>query len=115
MGSNRVMAVALGQTEEAAYRDNLQQVAARLTGNVGLFMTNRKPEEVANYFETYTPTDYARTGNVASQTITLNEGPVKFAESDENVAHSLEPLLRKLGMPTNLKNGTSAEFAGGCA
>lgn len=43
--------------------------------------------------------DYARSGFIATETIVLNQGPMP------DFAHSIEPHLRQLGMPTALQKG----------
>lgn len=52
-----------------------------------------------SWFEEYNEEDYARSGNIATETVTLDAGPLK------DFAHSLEPRLRSLGMPTSLQKG----------
>lgn len=43
--------------------------------------------------------DYARAGNKAAFTVSLDPGPL------EQFPHSMEPQLRQLGLPTALKRG----------
>lgn len=69
-----------------------------MRGSCGLLLTNSSDEEVSSYFENYRVKDYARAGAVATTTISFDEGPLP------NVAFSLEPHLRKLGLPVVLKN-----------
>ena len=45
-GKNRVMAKALGETQEQEYHNNLSTLAQKLTGNVGLLFSNEAPEKV---------------------------------------------------------------------
>lgn len=49
--------------------------------------------------EEYGEDDYARSGFVATETIELPAGPLP------DFAHSIEPHLRQLGMPTALSKG----------
>lgn len=49
--------------------------------------------------EAYEEIDYARSGFVAQETITLRKGPMA------DFPHSIEPHLRQLGMPTALQKG----------
>jgi mRNA turnover protein 4 len=58
---------------------------------------------VETYFNDFVQPDYARSGAVASQTVTLPDGPVK--RGVDPMPHNMEPLIRSLGMPTALKNG----------
>jgi mRNA turnover protein 4 len=74
-----------------------------LSSEVGLLFTNKPAEEVKTYFAEFVKPDYARSGAVATQTITLPEGPVR--RGADPMPHNMEPLLRSLGMPTILKNG----------
>ncbi|CAO3611840.1 unnamed protein product [Mucor hiemalis] len=102
-GKNRVMAKALGTTVEEEYKEGLSAIAKELSSEVGLLFTNKTPEEVKNYFQEFVKPDYARSGAIATETISLPEGPVK--RGADPVPHNMEPLLRSLGMPTALKNG----------
>ncbi|KAL4832133.1 hypothetical protein H8958_020080 [Nasalis larvatus] len=51
------------------------------------------------WFTKYTEMDYARAGNKAAFTVSLDPGPL------EQFPHSMEPQLRQLGLPTTLKRG----------
>ncbi|KAK4519313.1 Heat shock transcription factor [Mucor velutinosus] len=102
-GKNRVMAKALGTTAEEEYKEGLSAIAKELSSEVGLLFTNKQPEEVKTYFAEFVKPDYARSGAIATQTITLPEGPVK--RGADPMPHNMEPLIRSLGMPTVLKNG----------
>lgn len=53
------------------------------------------------WFGRYSETDYARSGNLATQTVTIDKGAL------EEFSHALEPQLRKLGLPTVLQKGKS--------
>lgn len=53
-----------------------------------------------SYFHDMSAPDFARSGNVASQTVSLDEGPLP------QFTHSIEPQLRKLGLPVTLTKGT---------
>lgn len=98
-GKNKVMMVALGKTPEEEYRDNLHRVSRKLKGNVGLLFTNQTKDEVVKYFDEFVEADYARSGNVATETVVLSEGPL------DDFQHSMEPQLRQLGLPTALRKG----------
>ncbi|KAI9470487.1 MAG: ribosomal protein L10-domain-containing protein [Benjaminiella poitrasii] len=102
-GKNRVMAKALGTTPEEEYKEGLSGIAKDLTAEVGLLFTNKQPEEVQSYFADFVKPDYARSGSIATDTITIPEGPVM--RGVDRMPHNMEPLLRSLGMPTVLKNG----------
>ena len=80
-------------------------------GSVGLILTNRPPAEIEAYFAALAPVDFARAGAVAPRGFTIPSGPLFStggevpAEHDVPVPHSLEPELRRLGMPTRMVNG----------
>jgi mRNA turnover protein 4 len=100
LGKNKVMQRALGLDEESAYSENAHLVSAHLKGpDKGLFFTNEDFDEVKTFFESFSVSDYARSGFKASETVTIPEGKLT------QFSHSLEPHLRSLGMPVSLKNG----------
>lgn len=51
------------------------------------------------YFKKYVESDYARPGDVASESVVLDAGPMK------QFNFALEPRLRDLGLPTKLEKG----------
>ena len=77
----------------------LAKLATRLVGQCGLLFTNRAEADVIAYFKTFSHSDYARAGAKAAETVELVEGPL------HQFSFSLEPQLRKLGLPTELKKG----------
>lgn len=110
-GRTRVMQKALGRTPETAHLDNLDQLTRHMSGDVGLLMTDEPPQVVRDYFAAFVKTDFARAGLVAPLEFTIPAGIVYSTggrlapEDDVPMAHSLETMLRQLGMPTQLKNG----------
>lgn len=110
-GKTKVMAIALGLNRENEHLPNLYKLSSYLAGNVGLLFTSREPSDVISYFEGYSQTDYARAGVKATHTFTVPAGTVYSrggeipAEDDLPLPHSLEPDLRKWGMPTRLVKG----------
>ena len=105
------MAVALGTTPENEAAENLHRLSSYLTGAVGLLFTSRSADSVIQYFENFRPSDFARAGTVATRSFTLPNGLVTArggeipADQDEPVSHTIEPALRKLGIPTRLVKG----------
>ncbi|XP_032904155.1 mRNA turnover protein 4 homolog [Amblyraja radiata] len=99
LGKNKVMVVALGKGSADEYKDGLHKVSAKLEGEVGLLFTDRTKAEVIEWFAQYSESDFARSGNKATMAITLDAGPLP------QFTHSMEPQLRKLGLPTTLKKG----------
>lgn len=105
-GKLRVIAKALGETPEEEIRPGLGRIAQRLRGNVGVLMTDSPPAEVLDWCADYRRLDFARMGNRATETIVLPEGAVMIrTEPPEPLPHNIEPQLRALGMPTQLKRG----------
>ncbi|KAE8750052.1 hypothetical protein FOCC_FOCC003176 [Frankliniella occidentalis] len=98
-GKNKVMQLGLGKSKEDEPHLNLHRLSKQLIGQCGLLFTNRSKQEVVDFFETFTAPDYARSGFVSTEEIILPEGPLP------DFAHSLEPHLRQLGMPTSLQKG----------
>jgi len=100
LGKNKIMQRSLGQREEEAHAENSHLVSAQLKGpDRGLLFTNKTEEEVRQFFADYSVPDYARSGFLASETVTIPAGKLT------QFSHSLEPHLRSLGLPVSLKNG----------
>lgn len=59
--------------------------------------------QVTSLFENFEVLDYARTGSKATEDFELPEGPVEGPTGP--LVHTLEPLLRRYGMPTKLNKG----------
>ncbi|GMT31755.1 hypothetical protein PFISCL1PPCAC_23052 [Pristionchus fissidentatus] len=98
-GKNNVMAIALGKSQNDEYANGLHKISQLLKGQCGLMFTHSDKDEVIEYFRELKDADFARAGIIAPQTIELEEGPL------EQFAFSVEPQLRKLGMPTSLVKG----------
>ena len=99
LGKNKVAQVALGKEELDEYRENLHKVGAHLSGDSGLFFTNREKEEVVDYFNNLTFIDFAKAGFVPQETITVEAGPLPKFPTD------MIEQLRKLGMMVEVENG----------
>ncbi|KAI5300323.1 Kinesin heavy chain [Ascosphaera pollenicola] len=119
-GKTKVMALALGATPETACAPNLDKLRPFLSGAVGLLFTNRDPAAVLSYFENFHPLDFARAGDVAPRSFTIPQGIVYAQggevapENDQPMSHTIEPQLRKLGVPTRLVKGqVTLEMDGG--
>jgi len=98
-GKNTLMILALGRSEEDEHKKNLHLLGQHIQGSSGLLFTDKSKEDVIKFIETYREKDYARSGFVPEETISVPEGPLP------QFSHSLEPYLRKLGLPTELQNG----------
>lgn len=98
-GKNRIMQLALGKSEYDEIENDLFKLAKRLRGQCGLLFTERTEDEVLEWSKKYSALEYARSGNIATETVILPEGPL------EDFPHSIETHLRSLGMPTKLNKG----------
>ncbi|KAI8151328.1 Ribosome assembly factor mrt4 [Colletotrichum sp. SAR 10_70] len=110
-GKTKLMAKALGQDPSSAVADGIDRLTPFLSGTVGLLFTNRDPKAVLEYFEGVSPVDFARAGTVATRDFVIPPGVVYAtggevpAEHDVPMEHSIEPELRRLGMPTRMIKG----------
>jgi mRNA turnover protein 4 len=104
MGSNKVLQVALGKGPEDEQREGLHQLSAHVRGHSGVVFTNLTKEDLETALDKYKVNDYARTGTVAPTTITIEKGPVHGPHGGL-MEHTMEPTLRKNGMPTKLNRG----------
>ncbi|KAK7690362.1 hypothetical protein QCA50_007019 [Cerrena zonata] len=106
-GRGAVMAKALGTTPEQEHKAGLHKIAQKIKGQVGILFTNSPPAEVTDWFADFHPPDFARSGNKATQTFILPEGPVMQQHSTppEPFPHNEEPQLRKLGLHTKMVRG----------
>ncbi|GFR42221.1 hypothetical protein Agub_g3114 [Astrephomene gubernaculifera] len=103
LGSTALMTVALGRSEADEYKAGLSQLSEHIKGTVGLFFTKLSHEEVKETFENYVHEDFARVGARAAHDFSLNAGPLNGPMGP--LPHTLEPQLRKYGMPTKLNKG----------
>jgi len=99
LGKNKVMALALGSSEESEHRDGVHHIAKLLYGGNGLFYTDRDPQEVIDYFNNFEVQNFARSGFKATAEFALEAGVL------EDQPFSIETQLRKLGLPTKLDHG----------
>lgn len=105
------MAVALGLTSATEPYPGTSLLTPHLHGNIGLVFSTRAPQDMVAYFASFNPSDYARAGTIASRSFSIPAGIVYSRageipeEEDVPIAHSIEPNLRKLGVPTKLVKG----------
>ena len=110
-GKTKVMAKALGHSLEDEHLPGSHKLSNYVNGEVGLLFTDQRPENVARYFDEYSQVDFARAGAIATRTFMIPEGIVYSRggeipkEEDEMLPHSMEPSLRRWGMPTRLDKG----------
>ncbi|CAK0782725.1 hypothetical protein CVIRNUC_005920 [Coccomyxa viridis] len=103
MGSNKVLRVALGHGQEDEYKKGLSTLADDISGSIGLFFTGLPHNQVLKTFEEFEDLDYARAGSQATEEFQLSEGPLLGPNGP--LPHTVEPTLRKYGLPTRLKKG----------
>lgn len=110
-GKTKLMAKALGHDAADALAPGTEDLSKYLSGTVGLILTNRPAQEILDYFSTYAPIDFARAGVPASRDFSIPAGVVYStagevpAEHDVPMEHSIEPELRRLGVPTKMVKG----------
>ncbi|KTW32592.1 uncharacterized protein T551_00077 [Pneumocystis jirovecii RU7] len=117
VGRLRIIAKSLGITKDEEYRENLNELAKQLLhGNVGVLFTSESVPTVVDFFSKFSRMDFARSGFISPLTFIVPSGTVYSRggqipeESDTPLPHTLEPILRNLGMPTLLKNGQITLF-----
>eukprot|EP00944_MAST-04C_sp_MAST-4C-sp1_P014953 g14953.t1 len=99
LGKNKVMQIALGRTEAEEYGDELMEISKQLSGNKGLLFSDKNVKAMQKIFNSSTQKDFARAGNVATETVEFEEGPLP------SMPHNMDEPLRQLGMPVMLKRG----------
>ncbi|KAK0507924.1 hypothetical protein JMJ35_009813 [Cladonia borealis] len=110
-GKTKVMSHALGHTPSTTPSPSLHLLTPHLHGPTGLLFSSSPPPEILSYFTTYTPLDYARAGTRASRDFVIPRGVVSSrggeipVEEDVAMAMSVEPNLRRLGVPVRLMKG----------
>lgn len=110
-GKNKLMIKAFGDTPADAFAPGLDGLAQHIAGGVGLLFTNRQPADVIDYFARLAKVDFARAGAIASRDFTIPPGVVYSTagevpvDDDVLLEGTIEPELRKLGVPTRLIKG----------
>ncbi|KAI1267277.1 ribosomal protein L10-domain-containing protein [Xylariaceae sp. FL1019] len=110
-GKTKLMARALGHTPEDSYAENIYKLTPYLKGTVGLLFTNRTPEALLTYLHDVAQMDFARAGVTASREFVIPRGTLYSTagqiaeEEDTPLGHTVEPELRRLGVPTRMVKG----------
>lgn len=99
MSKNKVMIKALGKSKEDEAAENLHLVSNRINNLCGLLFTNRSRDQIVKFFQDFKILDYARSGEIATETVHIPAGPVP------NMPHSLEERLLSLNLPIEIKDG----------
>mmetsp|Transcript_55389 Transcript_55389/g.127314 ORF Transcript_55389/g.127314 Transcript_55389/m.127314 type:complete len:220 (-) Transcript_55389:382-1041(-) len=99
-GRNKLIAASLGRSPSDEYADGLSDVANRMLGGEhGVIFSDLDAASIRKCFDESQVPEFARAGFAATRVVTLDHGPLDFP-------HSMEPYLRKLGLPTRLMSGT---------
>lgn len=105
------MSKALGLTPDEAQATGIDALTRHMDGQVGLLFTDRTAEDISAYFGALSTVDFARAGNEAPRSFSIPKGVVYAtagevaAEYDVILEHSIEPELRRLGVPTKMAKG----------
>ena len=110
MGKTKLMLHALGSTPETAHLPGTHLLAPYMSGEIGLLLTSRPAAEVESFFANYASLDYARAGVTARSDFVIPKGELTTrygveGGQDDPIPISVEPTLRKLGVPTRLVKG----------
>lgn len=62
-------------------------------------MTNEDKDQVLQWFSEYSELSHPKSGFVATEAFKVEAGPL------EQFSHAIQPHLRNLGLPVELKNG----------
>ncbi|CAH0546873.1 unnamed protein product [Brassicogethes aeneus] len=98
-GKIKILQIGLGRTEEEEVEEGLHKFSKCLKGQCALFFTDRPEKEVKDWFNDFSYDGFARSGFKVKESISLEAGPL------DQFAHSMEPYLRQLGLPTKLDKG----------
>ncbi|VDL85726.1 unnamed protein product, partial [Schistocephalus solidus] len=98
-GKNKLVMVAFGLDKTTQLKPGLRKLSKYVKGQCALLFSNKEVDELRDLFNQFRSQDYARPGSLAAQTVILSAGSVpKFS-------HTMEPALRKLGLPVKLVRG----------
>lgn len=100
IGKNRILQRAIcGLSSDLA--NDLSAISDNLKNNRALLFTDKSPEDVSRFLSSLDIAEFAKGGHVAPESLTLHEGADALAQ----FPHNMEPLLRKLGLKTHLRDG----------
>ncbi|CAH8638262.1 unnamed protein product [Heterobilharzia americana] len=98
-GVNKVTALAFGKTHKDGYRPKIHHLCKYLKGQRALLFSQLTPSELRDQLDTFRSSEYSRPGAPAEQTVRIAAGPL------QKFPHTMEPILRQLGMPVKLVRG----------
>lgn len=101
MGKNKVMQLAIGVDASSEIADGIHKLAPLISGHRGIICADMAPADIQEALERHRTAEYARTGCPATGDVMLERG----ADALASFPHSIEPHLRKLGLPTSLQDG----------
>ena len=105
------MAKSLGLTPADEYATGLSSLTTHLHGENSLLFSHLPPTSLLPILDAFHPFSPSRTSTPAPLTLTLPAGVVYsnpttvMPEDDVPLAHSLEPTIRGLGVPSRLVKG----------
>ncbi|EZG43307.1 putative mRNA turnover 4-like protein [Gregarina niphandrodes] len=103
MARSRIMQVALGVTAATSAAENIYKLSGLIEGrDPCVVCCGKSPEELSSLFLGERMDTYAKAGDVVEETVVIPEGKDSLSQFQFN----MEPLFRKLGVPTVLDNGT---------
>lgn len=106
LGKNKVMQLALGKTPSDELRPGLSKLASEVTGSRGVLVTDRTEKEVIQAFADISEMNYARSGFKCTGNYKLAAGTLPA----DRCPHPMEPMLRRLGLPTKLVQVSATNF-----
>merc|ERR1712210_308380 len=100
LGKNKLCQVAFGKSKELEAANGLHKFSKSLVGETGLLFTNKKEEEVVEYFNKYNSASYARVGEKSEVTVKVLAGPLpqfSLAKDGEPITAQQSRLLKLFG------------------
>ncbi|GMH34380.1 hypothetical protein BSKO_02214 [Bryopsis sp. KO-2023] len=102
---NGLLRHAIGKNAAREYRPNLNKLCKLVKGDVGLMCTKLEMEQAQKALENFRREEFARVGQEATASFSLSRGVVE-GPNGEKIPHTMEPTMRKYGLPTFLNRGT---------
>nr|CAH8868376.1 unnamed protein product [Trichobilharzia regenti] len=98
-GINKVTALALGKTPKDSYRPKIYKLCNYLKGQCALLFSDLTPSELREQLDAFRSTEFSRSGTLSEQTVRITAGPL------QKFPHTMECVLRQLGLPVKLVRG----------